>query len=170
MFLVAAVPGALLGALLLRVISNGAVAVMIAVAVGMAGVAELLGLPRSPTRESAVRRGAVNGLITGIGSALTGTSGPLIGMPLLAWSGTSIVERIHVAQVAQLPIAATAALVFGLAGDVAWAVAASSAVALSLGTAGGMRLTSSMAPITLRRTTAALMVTSALSVLATAVF
>lgn len=164
-FLMATAPGALLGALLLRVSSGATIGVLIAVAVGAAGIAELLGLPRAKGRTPHSLFASVSGLLTGAGSALTGTSGPLIAMPLLAWAGMPIVARIRAGQVAQLPIAATAALVFVAAGDIAWTVAAMSALALAAGTLLGMRITTALAPDVLRRAAAILMLLSAASML-----
>lgn len=164
-FLMATAPGALLGALLLRVSSGATIGGLIAVAVGAAGIAEWLGLPKARSRRPHLLLAPVSGLLTGTGSALTGTSGPLIAMPLLAWAGMPIVERIRAGQVAQLPIAATAALVFVAAGDIAWTVAAMSALALAAGTLLGMRITTALAPDVLRRAAAILMLLSAASML-----
>lgn len=167
-FLAATPAGALAGALLLRMISGTTIALLIAFAVGLAGVADLFGLPRARLRSTGALRAMMNGLVTGIGSALTGTSGPLIGMPLLAGSGVPIVERIRIAQVAQLPIAATAAAVFLAAGDIRWTAAAVSALALALGAILGMRLATALAPVVLRRASALLMLATALGMLASA--
>lgn len=165
-FLLTTVPGALAGALLLRVISGTTIGLLIAFAVGVAGLAELFGLPRSSTREPHPIRAIVNGLISGLGSALTGTSGPLIAMPMLAWANVPILERIRIGQVAQLPIAATAAVVFIYAGDIAWLVAGISAFALAAGGIVGMRFGMSLPPIVLSRTAACLMLLTACSMLA----
>jgi len=164
-FLLATAPGALLGALLLRVTSGAMIGVLIAVAVGAAGIGEWLGLPKAKSRRPHSLFASVSGFLTGTGSALTGTSGPLIAMPLLAWAGVPIVERIRAGQVAQLPIAATAALVFVAAGDIAWTVAAMSALALAAGTLLGMRITTALAPDVLRRAAAILMLLTACSML-----
>jgi uncharacterized membrane protein YfcA len=103
-------------------------------------------------------------------SALTGTSGPLIAMPLLAFAGMPIRERIRVGQVAQLPIALTATIVFVVGGDIAWTTAATSAAALAVGVLGGMTLTPRVAPVLLSRTAALLMLATACSTLAIAIF
>lgn len=168
-FLLANAPGALLGALLLRAINGATIGLLIALAVGVAGVAELLGWPKANGRKPHPLLATLNGLVTGAGSALTGTSGPLIAMPLLAWAGVPIVERIRAGQVAQLPIAATATLVFVAAGDIAWTVAAMSALTLAAGTLVGMRITTALAPGVLRRVAAILMLLSAFSMLGAAV-
>ena len=166
MFVLASAPGALLGALLLRVISGQAIALFIAIAVGLAGLAELLGLPKKRPYDARPWRAALNGLLTGTGSALSGTSGPLIGMPLLAWSGVPIVERIRVSQLAQLPIALTAASVFLAAGDIAWLTVLASAASLAAGALLGMRITAVVKAPVLSRTAGILMLLTACSMLA----
>ena len=168
-FLYASAPGALVGAMLLRVIDVTVIGVLITIAVGLAGVGELFGLPRPAARVARPLRSYVNGAITGVASALTGTSGPMVAMPLLAFAGTPIRERIRVGQVAQLPIALTAAIVFAVGGDIAWSVAVASAIALAVGVVGGMRLTPRVAPAVLSRTAAALMLATACTMLASAI-
>lgn len=167
-FLLATAPGALLGALLVRVASGTTIGILVAAAVGLAGLGEIFRYPRANQRNCDPRRHSTNGLLTGIGSALTGTSGPLIAMPLLAWAGIPIVERIRISQVAQLPIAATAAIVFISAGDIAWTVAATSAVALAAGALVGMRLTTALPPLILSKTVAVIMLITAFSMLGSA--
>lgn len=168
-FLVATAPGALVGAMLLRVIDATTIGILITIAVGLAGIGELFGLPRARTRESGQLRACVDGAVTGIASALTGTSGPLVAMPLLAFAGMPIRERIRVGQVAQLPIALTAAIVFILGGDIAWTAAVTSAAALAVGVLVGMAVTPRVAPIVLSRTAAVLMLATACGMLATAI-
>jgi uncharacterized protein len=165
-FLLTAAPGALAGALLLKVIGGAAIAILIAGVVGLAGIAELFGRPRAAARRAHRLRAALDGFVTGMGSALTGTSGPLIAMPLLARSGLPTLERIRIGQVAQLPIAATAAAVFIAAGDIAWTVAAISALSLALGGLVGMRLGLSIAPAALSRIAGILMLLTACSMVA----
>ena len=171
-FLAACVPGALAGALLLRVVDVRVIGVLITAAVGLAGIAQLSGWPRvdastSHTRAAERKRIAttIEGAITGLASTLTGTSGPLVAMPLLALSGVPIRERIRAGQVAQLPIALTAALVLVGAGAVGWRVALTSAVALAVGVLAGMRVTPRVSPGILARTAALLMLATAAAML-----
>lgn len=167
-FLLTTVSGALVGAILLRVISGATIGFLVALAVGLAGVGQLFGLPKTMTRHSNPTLAAINGFVTGTASALTGTSGPLIAMPLLALAGVPIFERIRIGQVAQLPIAATAAAVFLSAGDIAWPVAVISALALAAGAVLGMRFTRTFKPTLLSRISAALMLLTAASMLGSA--
>ena len=164
-FVLASAPGALIGALLLRVIAGPAISLAIAIAVGLAGLAELLGVPKKTAYDPRPWRAALNGLLTGTASALTGTSGPLIGMPLLALSGIPIIERIRTSQLAQLPIALTATAVFLTAGDIFWRYAVASAATLAAGALFGMRITPAVRPSTLSKTAGILMLLTACSML-----
>ena len=177
-FLAATIPGALAGALLLRVVDVRVIAFLITAAVGAAGVGQLLGWPVGKAwrgRVDGAGRGrprrmgsTIEGALTGLASTLTGTSGPLVAMPLLALSGVPIRERIRAGQVAQLPIALTAALVLLGAGSIGWSVAATSALALAAGVLAGMRVTPHVAPNVLARTAALLMLATAAAMLASA--
>jgi len=121
----------------------------------------------SDTRAGVSKRVAttIEGVITGLASTLTGTSGPLVAMPLLAFSGVPIRERIRAGQVAQLPIALTAALVLVTAGVIAWNVALTSALALAIGVLAGMRVTPRVSPAILARAAALLMLATAAAML-----
>ena len=168
-FVLAAAPGAIGGALLVRVVPSRIVAMAIAVVVGLAAIAELYGIPRVRERRANRARAAMLGAFTGVASALTGTSGPLVAMPLLAAGGVPIVERIRLGQVAQLPIAACAAIVFLAAGDIAWYTALTAALALAAGTVLGMRATPALAPAVLQKIAATLMLLTACGMAAAAI-
>jgi uncharacterized membrane protein YfcA len=51
-----------------------------------------------------------SGLVTGFGSGLSATGGPMVLTPLLAWRGVPIRRAIALGQRVQLPVAATASL------------------------------------------------------------
>jgi uncharacterized membrane protein YfcA len=157
-YFLAAAPGALGGALLAGTVPEWTLTVVIASAFGCAGVLEWLGMPRAIHGESlSTVRAVVSGAITGVGSALTGTSGPMVAMPLLAWSGVPVHRRIRLAQVVQLPIAITATAVFVSLGDVPWALAGLSTLAVCLGQLAGTRYSASLQDRDLRRFAALLM-------------
>jgi uncharacterized membrane protein YfcA len=50
------------------------------------------------------------GFVTGIGSALTGTGGPLLLIPILLWRKTPILMAIGLSQAVQVPISLTATI------------------------------------------------------------
>ena len=165
-FLAGAAPGAMLGALLVEALVDDVLVAVIAAAFVVAGVAEWLGLPRAPQpRAIGGTAAAGGGLATGFGSALTGTSGPMVAMPLLAWSGTPLRARIALGQVAQIPIALGATLVFAGFGDVPWSLAGWSSVALCAGLVAGARVAPWVRIGWLRRFAAVLMVGAAVALL-----
>lgn len=157
-FLLAAAPGAVAGALAVQATVEGVLAALIALGFAVAGLAEWLGLPRQArTREVGSAQAAGGGLVAGFASALTGTSGPMVTMPLLAWAGMALRDRVALAQVAQIPIALGATIAFASFGEVPWKLAAGASLALCAGLVGGALLTRRMEARGLRRLAAVLM-------------
>lgn len=166
-FLLAAAPGAVAGALAVQATMDGVLAVLIAFGFAVAGIAEWLQLPRQlQPRSVNGPTAAGGGLVTGFASALTGTSGPMVAMPLLAWAGLALRERVALAQVAQIPIALGATLAFASFGDVPWKLAAESSAALCAGLVLGAGATRRLDPGLLRRLAAVLMWGAAAAMLA----
>ena len=165
-FLLAAAPGAVLGSLAVRASGDTALGVLIALGFAAAGIAEWRLWPRpGPSREVPPALAAGGGAITGFASALTGTSGPMVAMPLLAWTGLGLHERVALAQVAQIPIALGATLAFAGFGEVPWRLAAACSAALCVGLAVGMRSARRVEPPLLRRLAAVLMIAAAAAML-----
>lgn len=157
-FLLAAAPGAVAGAIAVQATLEGVLAALIALGFAAAGLMEWLGLPRQGSgRDVGAAKAAAGGLVAGFVSALTGTSGPMVAMPLLAWAGMAFRERVALAQVAQIPIALGATIAFASFGEVPWKLAAGSSVALCAGLIAGAVLTRWKDPRGLRRLAAVLM-------------
>jgi uncharacterized membrane protein YfcA len=166
LFFLCAAPGAALGALLVAVVLDRVLALVIATAFAGAAMAEWMGVPRDASRRVVgPATAAAGGTFTGFASALTGTSGPMIALPLLSLAGVPMRERIAVAQVAQIPIALGATLVFAGLGEVPWQLAAVCSAALCIGLVVGARGTSRVDPLVLRRLAALLMLAAAIGVL-----
>ena len=79
------------------------------------------------------------GAITGLGSALTGTGGPLVLIPMAVWLGFPALTAVGLSQAVQLPIAALATAGNLIYGALDWAVSIVLAAALSAGAAGGAK-------------------------------
>ena len=97
------------------------------------GLKSLLGREpraRRPASSSDRDPGVPVGAFTGFGSALTGTGGPMVMMPILLWQGTPMRYAILLGQAVQLPIALTASAGNLYLGGVD--VAAGSAIGLML--------------------------------------
>lgn len=109
--LIAAVPGAIVGTIALAHLPPLLVVWLIA---GLATTSTLFAmLPRRGAERSVhlAPAAAVSiGALTGFGSALTGSGGPLILTPLLTLLRVSIRPAIQIAQAVQFPIALTATL------------------------------------------------------------
>lgn len=101
-----ALPGAFLGAYLLPFISANALEMGIAILLLASGFDSLF--KTESTQINTVSNSTVLlffiGVITGLGSALTGTGGPLLLIPILVWRGLPILTAIGLAQAVQVPI------------------------------------------------------------------
>src|SRR5690242_6151608 len=117
-FLIAIVPGALAGALSAPWVPAGPLSLIVSTCVAFAGMSSL----RKPVDgDGAAFSGGLLagvGIITGMLSAVSGTGGPLIGLPLLLWNSMDVRRALLLAQVAQLPVAGTATIVNGMSSSV----------------------------------------------------
>jgi len=109
---VGAMPGAYLGAATVSMLSPRWLEAIIAVLVLFSGIYALR--QRAPEIADGTQPGnlglaAVGGL-TGFGSALSGTGGPLVLIPILVWMKMPLLTAVGLSQVIQLPIAALASV------------------------------------------------------------
>lgn len=106
---IGAMPAALAGALAASYATALALELLIAALVIFAGIRALRPAHGKERTSSLSKPGLVGlGLFVGFGSALTGTGGPLLLVPLLVWMNVPILTTIGLSQVIQLPIAALA--------------------------------------------------------------
>lgn len=107
----AVVPGALAGAWALSIVpAKFALWLLAALTIGI-GAKAVLGRTTEPggaVTANAFRPGVMTGVFTGFASALTGTGGPMVMVPLLLWMGTPMRAAILLGQAIQLPIALSA--------------------------------------------------------------
>ena len=101
---------------------------------------------------------AVVGALTGLVSALTGTGGPLVLVPILMALDVPMLASIGLAQAIQLPIAAAATGGFLLSGLLDVPLALALAAGIALGTWIGAKAAHALPIGTLRRLVAALLV------------
>ena len=107
---IGALPGAYLGSFILPYISATILELVIGILILVSGLDTIIRqkkqvetrLPSSNTELISI------GFITGIGSALTGTGGPLLLIPILLWRKAPILTAIGLSQVVQVPISLTA--------------------------------------------------------------
>jgi uncharacterized protein len=151
----ALVPGALAGSLASPFIPAQALSVIISLCVVLAGISCLRIAPQG---DGAGQLQATNlvvmGLFCGLMSAVSGTGGPLILVPLLLWSGMEVRRTLAVSQIAQLPVAATATLTNGFTGTLDFAAAAVLSVGVVIAMMAGLWVGRRMDTDRLRRTVA----------------
>lgn len=134
-----AMPAAFLGAWASNVLPGGALELAIAVLIIFAGINALRRSERSEIADKIPANVpvALIGMFTGFASALTGTGGPLVLVPILIWLEVPVLTAIGLSQAIQLPIAALATggnLIYGQLNIVLGVVIAAG---LTLGTAIG---------------------------------
>ena len=136
-----AMPGAFLGAATVSVVPGAHLEILIATLIIFSGVHALL----RPAEDSDARLPggpwlAVIGAVVGYGSAMSGTGGPLLLVPILVWLKVPVLGAVGLSQVIQLPVA-TLATAGNLAyGSIDFAVGLGIAVLLMAGVAVGARI------------------------------
>jgi len=151
-----ATPAAFAGAVLSSVIPARGLEFIIALLVLFAGVNALVTRGDDVRQERNLGGPALIGIgaVTGIGSALSGTGGPLILVPVMIWLKASVLTAVGLSQAIQLPIAALATAANFLYGSVNIIVGGIVAVALMAGAAVGARVAHTVSRTTLRHAVA----------------
>lgn len=156
-----AMPAALGGALLAPSLPAGVLEGAIGALAALSG---LHALRRSRTEEPATAAAPPNPLLfavggfTGFASSLTGTGGPLVLIPILAWLELPTLVAIGLAQAIQLPIAVLATAGNAFTGALDAATGALLGLGIAAGTWGGARLAHALPRHALRRIVAVLLV------------
>ena len=149
-----AMPAALIGALVGDRASAQALEFMIGLLTAGSGLQSLLTSPAAETttdRHLAPLQLAGVGAITGFASALTGTGGPLVLVPILLWLKLPVLTAIGLSQAIQLPIAALATAGNAFIGNIDLVLGAILAAGLALGTWAGARLAHAVPRATLKQ-------------------
>jgi uncharacterized protein len=159
----AALPGAAIGALLVHHVAADALLGGLAVLALGSG---LWGLRRPLAQASAapLPRAAlvVLGVAVGIGSALTGTGGPVLLVPLLMLLRQPLRSTLPAAQAIQLPVAICAATGHAVAGALDWRLALLLGVVLLLGALVGQWAAPRTPAVALHRLVCALLILTGL--------
>lgn len=138
----AALGGAAMGALLVHSVPANALLAGVTALVLFAGVRGLLatGAPPSSAAPPGTAPMAAAGFAVGLGSALTGTGGPILLLPLLMLWNQPLAFTVAAAQAIQLPVAAASITVHALAGSLDWPRGLLVGVLLLAGSLAGHRL------------------------------
>ena len=157
--LAGALIGAAIGALLVRwlpaqVLMGGLTALVL-----LAGWRGLRAAPHMAAGEVTLGSAALAalGLAVGVGSALTGTGGPVLLLPALMLLRQPLLFAVAAAQAVQLPVALAASAVHAAAGRLDWALAALCGVLLLAGALAGQRAARDLPVARLQRAVAALL-------------
>jgi uncharacterized membrane protein YfcA len=155
-----ALPCAFAGALLVNALSPTFLELAIALLTAGAGLHVLVGRREAPSHDRTLSAPtlAVVGAATGFLSALTGTGGPLVLVPILVALDVPILASIGLAQTIQLPVAAAATGGYWLSGALYVPLALTLAAGIALGTWVGAKAAQRVPTGTLRKVVAALLV------------
>jgi uncharacterized membrane protein YfcA len=140
-----AVPAAFLGSVSLLSIPPFVVMFLIALLMVFAGIDALIksyrvGEHSHQTRQLGRIHFVVIGFVTGFGSAITGTGGPLIIVPLIIFLGLPVLTAVGLSQAIQLPIASFASIGNWMSGNLNFNLALLIAAAMVVGSLGGALL------------------------------
>lgn len=139
-----AIPGAVLGALVLPTIDAYFLLLFIAFVLMISSARQLVinenNKPSCPARKISNYRLVFVGLVTGFLSVLSGTGGPLILLPLLTWLSVPLVTAIGLSQAIQLPIASFATIGNALSSLIDWKLVIFLAVGIAFGSIIGTKV------------------------------
>lgn len=161
----AAAVGAAIGALTLAWLPAQAITLVVGALALVSGLATLLG--RQEPRLKKMPAQVVTGLalIVGLASAWSGTGGPVVLLPLLAWLGWPPGIALDAAQRVQLPVAIAATLVNALASRLDVLLGAAVGVLVLAGWFAGRRLARRLPAQRLRQLVAVALVATGLATL-----
>jgi uncharacterized protein len=136
-----AMPGAFIGALLAARLSGNLLLVMIGAVVIFAGIRSLLrrGAGSDEGRVPPRLLLLVIGTVIGVGSALPGSGGPLLLVPLLLALRVPVLPAVGLSQAIQIPIAILASAGNLVTGTLDWPLGILLSVGITLGTGIGAR-------------------------------
>ena len=147
-----AIPAAFAGAFLSSVIPSQGLEFIIALLIIFAGANAVLTRGEDRQNKRTLEGPALVGIgaVTGVGSALSGTGGPLVLVPVLVWLKVPVLTAVGLSQAVQLPIAALATTGNFLYGTVNMTIGVTLALALMAGAAIGARIAYTVSGTTLR--------------------
>ena len=160
-----AMPGAFLGAWLLNQTPVNMLSLLFGLFALGAGISALTSQPRlfiNTTWSSGTSALFLIGLACGIGSALTGTGGPLLLMPILMFLGMSTLHTLSLAQVIQVPIATMATAGNLLHGQIDFELGLILAVLLGVGAFLGGRTAHRLPVPVIKKTVAVILIATGL--------
>ncbi len=158
------VPAAVFGARVNSLLPTTALVVILATLIAFSGVNALLKGPAANAAETSLSNLTLVliGLGVGFGSALTGTGGPVLLVPVLLFLNIPALLAIGVSQVIQLPVAVFASIGFMLYGQIDFALGLTLGLIQAVGVLLGARLAHSLPATQLRKVVAVALIGVAL--------
>jgi len=140
-----AVPAAFLGSISLLSIPANAVLFLIAALMIFAGVDALrksfaTAVPVPRAVELSPLNFIIIGFVTGFGSSITGTGGPLIVVPIIIYLGLPVLTAVGISQAIQIPIASFASIGNWLSGNLNFELSLWIAISMVAGSVVGATL------------------------------
>ncbi len=147
-----AMPGAVLGALIVQKLSADWVTLVIALFIVFAVISSRRRQPASSTITTMNTTSlATIGLVVGCGSAISGTGGPLLLVPILVWCGWPVLGAVGLSQLIQIPIALLATLTNYFYGTIDILLGLCIAIVITLGVTIGANIAHILPVILLRK-------------------
>jgi uncharacterized membrane protein YfcA len=158
--IIATMPGAFLGALALAVTPERLGLLVLAGFLIVTGLRVLFGrnAPVRVSHEAGRLSEWLVGAAAGFASALTGTGGPMVLVPILVWRGTPLLTAIALGQIVQLPVAIVATVGNAVSGGVDLATGALVGAMLAPGVLLGRRVAEAMPLVIVARAVAVLLI------------
>lgn len=165
-------PGALLGAGSNAALSSDSLILLLALLILASGLNSLFSRAQGERALSKLGRGLLIllGFLTGFGSALTGTGGPVLLVPMLMFMRVPALAAIAASQVVQVPIAAAAAVGFNSFGEPYLALGTALGVIQAFGVLIGARIAHALEAEKLRRIVAVALLAVAIIVISLLLF
>lgn len=156
---IAAMPAALAGAIVATAMHAAILEGIVGLSVLFSGVRALVRSPESSGSIRPLLRGQLIaiGAVTGFGSALTGTGGPFILVPILVWFDLPILAVVGLSQAIQVPISLFATAGNYFFGRIDLGLGLLLAIGLLAGTIAGARVAHMASATVLRRSVAVLL-------------
>ncbi len=167
-----AMPAALAGAWISNNVPAAVLEITIALLTVSAGIHALLGGKEQAAQGPTLSRPSLVaiGIVTGFASAITGTGGPLVLVPVLLWLKFPVLTAIGLSQAVQFPIAALATLGNFLYGQLDLLLGAVLAISLAGGTILGAYVAHVMPRALLCRIVASVLILVGTSIVARLLF
>ncbi|MCY4051575.1 MAG: sulfite exporter TauE/SafE family protein [Gammaproteobacteria bacterium] len=158
---VGSMPGAFFGAWFLNQISANILSLFFGLFVLSAGIYALTNQSQKTKQAiwaSTISNQLLFGLVCGFGSALTGTGGPMLLVPILLFAGLPVLSVISLAQVIQIPIASMATIGNLLHGEIDFKLGVILALLLGIGAFIGGRVAHRIPVSIIKKTVAVILI------------